>query len=112
MPTPGNDVFQAIAEPNRREILSLLAQGERPVGSIAATLSLTQPTTSKHLAVLREVGVVSVRRQGRERLYALRAEKIRAVHEWTRTFERFWASQTDRIKARAEASARAAENKP
>jgi DNA-binding transcriptional ArsR family regulator len=100
------DVFHAIAEPRRRDILTLLAeQGELGVTAIVVSLSQPQPAVSKHLAVLREVGVVAVRRQGRERMYSLNAETLRVIHEWTRTFERFWTSQTDRIKARAQQAA-------
>lgn len=101
------DVFLAIAEPRRRDILSLLGQlGEAGVGAIAISLDMAQPATSKHLGILRQAGVVCVRREGRQRLYSLNAEQLRAVHEWTRTFERFWTRQTDRIKARAESAAR------
>lgn len=101
-----SDVFNAIAEPRRREIVETLARdGELGVGSIVIALGLSQPAVSKHLAVLREVGVVAARRQGRERMYSLNAERLRAVHEWTRQFEHFWTRQTDRIKARAEQAA-------
>lgn len=97
------DVYHAIAEPRRRDILNLLAeQGESGVTAIVLSLKQPQPAVSKHLAVLREAGIVAVRRQGRERMYSLNAERLRAVHEWTRTFERFWTNQADRIKARAE----------
>lgn len=100
------DVFNAIAEPRRRDILDLLArEGELGVTAIVVSLRQPQPSVSKHLGVLRDVGVVSVRRQGRERVYQLNAERIRAVHDWTRTFERFWTHHTDRIKARAERAA-------
>lgn len=108
MPRPpaSKDVFLAIAEPQRREILSLLGRaGESGVGAIALSLDMAQPAASKHLGVLREAGVVSVRRDGRRRLYSLQADRLRAVHEWTRTFERYWSRQTDRIKARAEQAA-------
>ncbi|MCC5823422.1 MAG: metalloregulator ArsR/SmtB family transcription factor [Phycisphaerales bacterium] len=108
MPRPPatRDVFLAIAEPRRRDILSLLGRvGESGVGAIAVTLDMAQPAASKHLGVLREAGVVRVRRDGRQRLYSLQADRLRAVHEWTRTFERYWSSQTDRIKARAEQAA-------
>lgn len=100
------DIYQAIADPRRRDILGLLADhGELGVTAIVVSLKQPQPAVSKHLALLREVGVVAVRRQGRERMYSLNAEGIRAVHEWTRTFERFWTNQADRIKARAELAA-------
>jgi DNA-binding transcriptional ArsR family regulator len=98
-----SDVFNAIAEHSRREILSYLAAQERPVGDIVATLALTQPSVSKHLRVLRDVGLVHVRRDGRQKLYRTDAEAIRPLHEWTSTFERYWQHQLDRVKERAEA---------
>lgn len=103
-----SDVFNAIAEPRRRQILDLLAAaGPVAVGVIVATLGLPQPTVSKHLGVLREVGLVSVEKHGQSRVYQLNAQEIKAVHDWTRTFERFWTHHLDRIKQRAEAKARA-----
>jgi DNA-binding transcriptional ArsR family regulator len=98
-----SDAFNAIAEPRRREILSYLALRERAVGDIVATLRLEQPSVSKHLRVLRNVGLVHVRRVGRQKLYRTNSEAIRPVHEWTGTFERFWRQQLNRIKERAEA---------
>lgn len=98
----GLDVFNAIGEPRRREILSYLALQERPVGDIVTHLGLEQPSVSKHLRVLREVGLVHVRRDGRQILYQTNAEAIRPLHEWTSTFERFWRRQLNRIKDRAE----------
>jgi DNA-binding transcriptional ArsR family regulator len=101
------DVFNAIAEPRRRQILDLLAaMGPVAVGVIVASLGLPQPAVSKHLGVLREVGLVSVEKQGQSRVYQLNAQEIKAVHDWTRTFERFWTHHLDRIKQRAEALAR------
>jgi DNA-binding transcriptional ArsR family regulator len=97
-----SDVFNAIAEPRRREILSYLAPRERPVGDIVLTLRLEQPSVSKHLGVLRKVGLVHVRREGRQILYRTNAGAIRPLHEWTSTFERFWRHQLQRIKQRAE----------
>ena len=97
-----SDVFNAIAEPRRREILSFLASRERPVGDIVITLRLEQPSVSKHLGVLRKVGLVHVRREGRQILYRTNADAIRPLHEWTSTFERFWRRQLQRIKERAE----------
>jgi len=73
------------------------------VGDIVATLALTQPSVSKHLRVLRDVGLVHVRRDGRQKLYRTDAEAIRPLHEWTSTFERYWQHQLDRVKERAEA---------
>jgi DNA-binding transcriptional ArsR family regulator len=98
-----SDAFNAVAEPRRREILNFLAQAERPVGDIVAGLGLEQPSVSKHLRVLRNVGLVSVRRNGRHMFYRTNAEAIRPLHEWTKTFERFWAHQLTRVKERAEA---------
>jgi DNA-binding transcriptional ArsR family regulator len=101
------DVFNAIAEPRRRQILDLLATaGPCAVGVLVATLGLPQPAVSKHLGVLREVGLVLVEKQGQSRMYQINAAQIQAVHEWTRTFEQFWVNKLDRIKHRAEAKAR------
>lgn len=97
-----SDAFNAVAEPRRREILSYLALQERPVGDIVLTLRLAQPSVSKHLRVLRDVGLVRTRREGRRILYQTNAEAIRPLHEWTKTFERFWGHQLLRIKQRAE----------
>jgi len=99
-----SDVFNAIAEPRRRDILDYLAQSERPVGHIVAALGLEQPSVSKHLRVLRDVGLVHVRRDGRQILYRTNAEGIRPLHEWTSRFERYWRRQLIRIKERAERS--------
>jgi DNA-binding transcriptional ArsR family regulator len=99
-----SDVFNAIAEPRRRDILDYLAQSERPVGDIVAALGLEQPSVSKHLRVLRDVGLVHVRRDGRQILYRTNAEGIRPLHEWTSRFERYWRRQLIRIKERAERS--------
>jgi len=97
-----SDAFNAVAEPNRREILSFLAPRERPVGDIVTTLGLEQPSVSKHLRVLRDVGLVDVRREGRQKFYRTNAEAIRPLHEWAGMFERFWQHQLTRIKERAE----------
>ena len=97
-----SDAFTAVAEPRRREILIYLALRERPVGDIVATLRLEQSSVSKHLRVLRDVGLVEVRRDGRQKLYRTNAEAIRPLHEWTGKFERFWQHQLSRIKERAE----------
>jgi DNA-binding transcriptional ArsR family regulator len=98
-----SDAFNAIAEPRRREILTYLALKERQVGEIVVALGLDQPSVSKHLGVLREVGLVRVRRNGRHRLYRTNAEAIRPLHEWTGTFERYWQHTLVRVKQRAEA---------
>ena len=97
-----SDAFNAIAEPRRRDILNYLAETERPVGDIVANLGLEQPSVSKHLRVLRDVGLVNVRRHGRQMFYRTNAEAIRPMHEWTKFFERFWKTQLIRIKERAE----------
>jgi DNA-binding transcriptional ArsR family regulator len=94
-----SDIFNAIAEPQRREILVLLRAGERPVTELAQYLGMTQPGTSKHLRVLREVGLVRGRKAGKQRLYCLDARKLRAVHEWTGGFERFWNESFGRLDA-------------
>ena len=101
-----SDAFNAIAEPRRREILSYLAGIERPVGEIAEALGLEQPSVSKHLRVLKDVGLVRMRCQGRQKLYRTNAEAIRPLHQWAATFERYWQHQLTRVKARAEAMAR------
>ena len=94
-----SDVFNAIAEPQRRMILTVLRAGERPVTDLAQELGITQPGASKHLRVLREVGLVRDRRSGKQRLYALDARGLRPVHEWTGGFEEFWSSSFDRLDA-------------
>jgi DNA-binding transcriptional ArsR family regulator len=101
-----SDAFNAIAEPRRREILTYLALAERPVGDIVTTLKLGQPSISKHLRVLRDVGLVRVRRCGRQRLYRTNGKAIRPLHEWASEFERYWSTQLAGVKARAERAAR------
>jgi DNA-binding transcriptional ArsR family regulator len=97
-----SDAFNAVAEPRRRQILSYLADRERPVGEIVEALNLDQPSVSKHLGVLRDVGLVRVRRNGRHRFYRTNADAIKPLHEWAGTFERFWKHQLDRVKELAE----------
>ncbi len=97
-----SDAFNAVAEPRRREILDRLASGEHSVNDLVIRLKLEQPSVSKHLRVLRDVGLVRVRRHGRQMLYQANADGIRPLHEWTKTFERLWAHQLTRIKVRAE----------
>jgi DNA-binding transcriptional ArsR family regulator len=97
-----SDAFNAVAEPRRRDILSYLALQERPVGDIVVALGLEQPSVSKHLRVLKDVGLVRVRREGRHMLYRVNAEAIRPLHEWAGTFERFWRYQLQKVKERAE----------
>jgi DNA-binding transcriptional ArsR family regulator len=101
-----SDAFNAVAEPRRRAILDLLAHGERPVNDVVVALGLGQPQVSKHLRVLREVGLVSVRGVGQQRVYKLNAEGLQSIYDWVRTFERFWDHQLDRIKQRAERKSR------
>lgn len=91
------DVFNAIAEPRRRRILDLLAEGERPVNDIVRVLSITQPQASKHLRVLRAVSLVAVRRAGQQRLYRLDGAGLRPVHDWVRGFERCWNESFDKL---------------
>ena len=94
-----SDVFNAIAERQRREILVLLRAGELPVTELAQELGMAQPGASKHLRVLREVGLVWDRKAGKQRLYGLDARDLRPVHEWTGGFERFWNESFDRLDA-------------
>src|ERR1700733_9361173 len=101
------DVFNAIAEPRRRQIVELLARrGALAVGTLVVTLGLSQPAVSKHLGVLRKVGLVAVLKQGKQRVYNLEAEKLKTVHDWVKAFEELWSHQLDRIKERAERRAR------
>jgi DNA-binding transcriptional ArsR family regulator len=100
------DAFNAVAEPRRRQILDFLARGERPVNDLVVLIGLAQPQVSKHLRVLRAVGLVSVRGAGQQRIYRLNAERLKSIYDWVRTFERFWDHQLDRIKERAERKAK------
>ena len=97
-----SDPFNAIAEPRRRHILEFLAGDERSVGEIADALALNQPSVSKHLQVLRDVGLVQARRDGRRTMYRTHPEPLRGVHEWSGMFARYWRSQLRRIKTHAE----------
>ena len=99
-----SDAFNAVAEPRRRQILNFLALQERPVTEIVLALDMEQPSVSKHLAVLKDVGLVRARREGRNMLYRVNADAIRPLHEWTSTFEKFWKHQLLRVKERAEAA--------
>ena len=92
-----SDVFNAIAEPQRRQILVLLRAGEQPVTELAEELGMTQPGASKHLRVLREVGLVQDRKAGKQRLYRLDAKGLRPIHEWIGGFEQFWNESFDRL---------------
>ena len=97
-----SDVFNAIAEPQRRDILVYLAPQERHVSDIVANFTISQPSVSKHLKVLRHVGLVSARRDGRQMFYRANAEAIRPLHEWTGIFQPYWRHQLARVKERAE----------
>jgi DNA-binding transcriptional ArsR family regulator len=96
------DAFTAVAEPRRREVLGALAAGEQAVGELVITLGWPQPQVSKHLGVLREVGLVTVRRRGRHRMYSVNGEQLKPIHDWVQMFERLWTQHIDRIKERAE----------
>src|SRR5687768_3949695 len=91
------DAFNAVAEPRRRQILDLLAVGERPVNELVGLLGLGQPQVSKHLRVLREVGLVSVRDQGRQRFYRLEGRALRPIHDWVRTLEEQWSERFEAL---------------
>jgi DNA-binding transcriptional ArsR family regulator len=98
-----SDVFSAIAEPRRRQIIGMLQDGnEYPVNDVVHRLRMPQPAVSKHLGVLRKVGVVTVSKRGQLRLYRLNAKELKPVHDWVKNYEHFWASQLDRIKISAE----------
>jgi DNA-binding transcriptional ArsR family regulator len=102
------DVFNAVAEPKRRRVLGALADGERSVNDIVAALNWPQPQVSKHLGVLRQVGLVSVRHKGRQRFYRVNGARLKPIHDWVTMYEKFWQHQLERVKQRAEAMARAA----
>jgi DNA-binding transcriptional ArsR family regulator len=92
-----SDVFNAVAEPRRREILGVLAGGERAVGELVRVLELPQPQVSKHLRVLREVGAVTVRDEGRRRLYRIDPAALEPIRDWVGDVERIWAERFDRL---------------
>jgi DNA-binding transcriptional ArsR family regulator len=100
-----SDAFNAVAEPRRRDILNYLILQERSVNEIVDSLSMEQPSVSKHLRVLKDVGLVNVRRDGRNMFYRTNADAIRPLHEWTSTFERYWRHQLNQIKDLAERKA-------
>ena len=110
------DVFNAVAEPRRREIIGLLNDGQEwAVGAVVLRMNLAQPAVSKHLGVLRKVGVVTVIKRGQHRLYRLDAAKLQPIHEWVKAYERYWTHQISRVKERAEQKAMeriARENEP
>lgn len=89
------DVFNAVAEPRRRQILDLLSGGELPVNDLVHRLGLAQPQVSKHLRVLREVGAVDVRDEGRQRVYRLNGHALKPIHDWVRDYERSWSRRFD-----------------
>ena len=91
------DAFNAVAEPRRREIVDLLARGERPVNDLVRALGLAQPQVSKHLRVLREVGVVDVRDVGRQRLYRLNGHALKPIHDWVKSYERMWSERFEQL---------------
>lgn len=98
-----SDPFNAIAEPRRRQILEFIAAEEHSVGSIASGLALNQPSVSKHLQVLHDVGLVTARRDGRNVMYRTNADSLRTIHDWSSMFEQYWRGQLRRIKTHAEA---------
>ncbi|MDQ6750424.1 MAG: metalloregulator ArsR/SmtB family transcription factor [Actinomycetota bacterium] len=91
------DAFNAVAEPRRRQILDVLAGGERPVNDLVALLGMAQPQVSKHLRVLREVGAVEVRDQGRQRLYRLNGHALKPIHDWVKSYERSWSERFEQL---------------
>lgn len=105
------DVFNAVAEPRRREILDFLSEGERPVNDVVSALRLDQPAVSKHLRVLRAVGLVHARRSGRQQLYRVNGDGIKPMYDWAKNFERFWDHQILQIKQRAERKAKQRTNR-
>ena len=91
------DAFNAVAEPRRRQILDVLAEGERPVNDLVVELALPQPQVSKHLRVLREVGLVGMRANGRQRLYRLNGRALKPIHDWVKDYERTWSERFDQL---------------
>jgi DNA-binding transcriptional ArsR family regulator len=92
------DAFNAVAEPRRRQIIDALADGERPVNDLVAALGMAQPLVSKHLRVLREVGLVRVRDDGRQRLYRLNPEPLKPIYDWVRNYEQMWTARFERLE--------------
>jgi DNA-binding transcriptional ArsR family regulator len=91
------DAFNAVAEPRRRQILDLLADGERPVNDLVTLLGLAQPQVSKHLKVLRKVGLVDAREEGRQRIYRLNGHSLKPIHDWVKTYERTWSERFEAL---------------
>jgi DNA-binding transcriptional ArsR family regulator len=100
------DPFNAVAEPKRRRVLEMLSTGEQSVNDLVDRLGWPQPMVSKHLGVLKEVGLVQMRQLGRQRLYSIEGSKLKTIYDWAKTFDRFWEHQLLRIKQRAERNAR------
>jgi DNA-binding transcriptional ArsR family regulator len=93
------DAFNAVAEPRRRQILDALSGGELPVNDVVLRVGMSQPQVSKHLRVLREVGAVDVREDGRRRLYRLNGEALKPIHDWVKTYEQSWSERFDQLDA-------------
>jgi DNA-binding transcriptional ArsR family regulator len=91
------DAFNAVAEPRRRQILDVLAGGERPVNDLVVLLGLAQPQVSKHLRVLREVGLVDVRDEGRQRMYRLNGTPLKNIHDWVKSYEQLWTERFEQL---------------
>jgi DNA-binding transcriptional ArsR family regulator len=91
------DAFNAVAEPRRREILDRLAAGERAVNDLVAALGLAQPQVSKHLKVLREVGLVEVRDEGRQRMYRVNGHALKPIHDWVSSYEQLWSERFEAL---------------
>jgi DNA-binding transcriptional ArsR family regulator len=91
------DAFNAVAEPRRRQILDALAGGERPVNDLVTLVGLAQPQVSKHLKVLREVGLVDARDNGRQRIYRLRGQSLKPIHDWVKNYERTWSERFEAL---------------
>ena len=106
------DPFNAVAEPKRRQVLETLAAGEMAVNDLVGRLGWPQPMVSKHLAVLRQVGLLRVERHSRQKVYEVNAAQLKSVHDWARQFEKLWDAHLHSIKARAEAKARASKSEP
>jgi DNA-binding transcriptional ArsR family regulator len=110
---PSFDTFNAVSDPRRRQIMDLLGHtSDRTVNDLVAALDLPQPAVSKHLGLLRKVRLVTVRKDGQHRRYALNAQELKPVHEWVQTFERFWTDHLDAIKKAAEKKARERSSPP
>jgi DNA-binding transcriptional ArsR family regulator len=105
------DAFNAVAEPRRRQILDLLAAGERSVNDLVERIGLAQPLVSKHLRVLREVGLVGVRDLGRQRLYSINGQPLKPIHDWVKNYERSWSQRFDRLDVVLEELKKAKEEK-